>query len=53
MYKFLFQNVLQFIFYNKQAILNEIQAYQEYIDLLIYLINVLHIDIAHSTSFLA
>ena len=39
--------------YNKQAISDEIQAYQKYINLLIYLINVLYIDITHSTSFLA
>ena len=52
-YKFLFQNVMQSIFYDKQAISNEIQAYQEYIDFLIYLINILHINITHSTNFLA
>jgi len=39
--------------YDKQAISDEIQAYQECIDSLIYLTNALYIDIAHSTSFLA
>ena len=53
MYKSLFWNVLQFIFYDKQVTLNEIQAYQECIDSLIYSVNALHIDIAHSMSFLA
>ncbi len=52
-YKFLFRNVLQFMLYDKWAISNEIQAYQEHIDLLIYSINILYIDIAHSTSLLA
>ncbi len=52
-YKFLSWDVSQFIFYNKQAILNEIQAYQEHIDSLIYLTNILHIDIAYSMSLLA
>ena len=52
-YKFLFWNILQFILYDKRAILNEIQAYQKYINSLIYLTNILHINIAHSTSFLA
>ena len=53
MYKFLSWDILQFILYDKQAILNEIQAYQEHIDSLIYLINILYINIAHSMSFLA
>ena len=41
------------MFYDKQAISNEIQAYQEHIDSLIYSVNALCIDIAHSTSLLA
>ena len=43
----------QFILYDKQAILNKIQVYQEYINLLIYSANILHINIAYSISFLA
>ena len=39
--------------YDKQATSDEIQAYQEHIDSLIYSVNVLHINITHSTSFLA
>ena len=52
-YKSLFWNVSQFMFYDKQAILNEIQAYQKCINSLIYSANILHIDIIHSTSFFA
>ena len=53
MYKSLFQNASQFVSYDKQATSEEIQAYQEHIDSLIYSVNVLQIDIAHSTSLLA
>ncbi len=52
-YKSLSWDVSQFVFYDKQAISDEIQAYQECIDSLIYLTNVLCINIAHLTSLLA
>ena len=39
--------------YDKQAISDKIQAYQEYIDSLIYSVNALYINIAYSTSLLA
>ena len=41
------------MFYDKQATLNEIQAYQECIDSLIYSTNALCINIAHSISLFA